>query len=59
MKYIYSQSVISGKRPDFIIIDSKRGISILEVKDWTEDYIKDVNKRKVKLLDMECDNPIK
>lgn len=54
---IYVQSVISTKRPDFIIIDSKNGISILEVKDWSEEYIKEVNKRKVTLLDGECDNP--
>lgn len=54
---IYVQSVISKKRPDFIIIDSKNGISILEVKDWSEEYIKEVNKRKVTLLDGECDNP--
>lgn len=56
--YIYVQSTISGKRPDFIVIDQKRGISILEVKDWSEDYIINVNRRKVKLLDLECDNPI-
>lgn len=56
--YIYAQCVISGKRPDFIIIDAKRGISILEVKDWSVDYIKNVNRRTVQLLDRECENPI-
>lgn len=56
--YVYVQSTLSGKRPDFIVIDQKRGISILEVKDWSEDYIVNVNRRKVKLLDLECDNPI-
>lgn len=56
--YIYVQSVVSGKRPDFIIIDLKRGISILEVKDWSENYIEDVNKRKVKLVDRECEHPV-
>lgn len=56
--YIYSQCVISGKRPDFIIIDSKRGIAILEVKDWSLEYIKNVNRRTVQLLDNECENPI-
>ncbi len=55
--YVYVQSTLSGKRPDFIVIDQKRGISILEVKDWSEDYIVNVNRRKVKLLDLECDNP--
>ena len=40
--YIYSQQVIATKRPDFVIIDAKRGICILEVKDWSENYIKNV-----------------
>lgn len=56
--YIYAQCVISGKRPDFIIIDAKRGIAILEVKDWSVEYIKNVNRRIVQLLDRECENPI-
>ena len=55
--YIYSQQVISTRRPDFVIIDPKRGISILEVKDWSKGYIKSVNKRKVELVDKICDNP--
>ena len=55
--YIYSQQVISTRRPDFVIIDPKRGISILEVKDWSKGYIKSVNKRKVELVDKTCDNP--
>lgn len=54
---IYVQAMLSSKRPDFIVIDSKNGVSILEVKDWSEDYIKEVNKRKVVLLDSQCDNP--
>lgn len=56
--FIYAQQKVSNKRPDFVVIDSKRGILILEVKDWSEDYIRSVNKRKVRLLDDECDNPI-
>ncbi|MGL5353611.1 MAG: UvrD-helicase domain-containing protein, partial [Clostridium sp.] len=54
---IYVQGTLSTKRADFIVIDSKLGISILEVKDWSEEYIKDVNKRKVILQDNECENP--
>lgn len=56
--FLYVQPTLSKKRPDFIIIDAKRGILILEVKDWSENYIKEVDKRRVTLLDDECDNPI-
>lgn len=57
--YLYAQSCVSGKRTDFIVIDAKRGIAILEVKDWSKDYIKSVNRNQVELLDRICDNPIK
>ena len=56
--YLYVQPTISSLIPDFILIDEKRGISILEVKDWSLSYIKDVNKRRVILNDREDDNPI-
>ena len=55
--YIYVQATISTKRPDFIIIDAEKGISIIEVKDWDKEYIRSVNKRKVNLLDNEVINP--
>lgn len=54
---IYVQSKLSTKRVDFIIIDANRGIAIIEVKDWSESYIEYVNKRIVKLLNRECENP--
>lgn len=57
--YVYGQQSIASKRVDFIVIDAKRGIAILEVKDWSEDYIKSVNKMQVQLLDMICDNPVR
>lgn len=56
--YIYVQSILSGKRPDLIIIDEKRGISIVEIKDWSADYVKEVSRCKVKLIDRDCENPI-
>lgn len=56
--YLYVQPTISNLVPDFILIDEKKGISILEVKDWSLSYIKDVNKRKVILSDRQDDNPI-
>ena len=54
--YLYVQPTISNLIPDFILIDEKRGISILEVKDWSLSYIKDINKRRVILADREDDN---
>lgn len=57
--YIYVQGKIGSKRPDFIIMDEKKGISIIEVKDWSEDYIQNVTKTKVQLVDRECENPTK
>ena len=56
--YLYVQPTISNLIPDFILIDEKKGISILEVKDWSLSYIKDVNKRRVILIDREDDNPV-
>lgn len=56
--YIYVQAKIGVKRSDFIIIDSLRGICILEVKDWAEDYIKSVDRRNVKLENRTVTNPI-
>ncbi|KHS57693.1 hypothetical protein QX51_06925 [Terrisporobacter othiniensis] len=56
--YLYVQPTISSLIPDFILIDKKKGISILEVKDWSLSYIKDVNKRRAILSDREDDNPV-
>lgn len=56
--YLYIQPKISSLVPDFILIDSKRGISILEVKDWSISYIRDINKKKVELQDRSDDNPV-
>lgn len=57
--YIYVQHSISSKRPDFLIIDKEKGISIIEVKDWELEYIYEVDRRKVKLSDKVVDNPIR
>ncbi|MGL4847844.1 MAG: UvrD-helicase domain-containing protein [Clostridium sp.] len=56
--YVYSQSKLGSKRPDFIIIDNKRGISIIEVKDWGESYINKVTNRNVELKERTVENPI-
>ena len=58
--HIYSQCNIAGnKRPDFIVVDAHRGIAILEVKDWTQEYILNVDKRNVELNDRTGENPVK
>ncbi len=56
--YLYVQPTISNLIPDFILIDNKKGISILEVKDWSLSYMKDVNKKRAILIDREDDNPV-
>ena len=57
--YIYVQAKVGNKRPDFIVMDEKKGISIIEVKDWSENYIQEVSKTKVYLVDRESENPTK
>lgn len=56
--YLYIQPNIGKLVPDFILIDEKKGFAIIEVKDWSIDYIKNINKRTVKLVDRDDDNPI-
>lgn len=56
--YLYIQPQISSLEPDFILIDSQRGISILEVKDWSIEYIRNINKKKVELQDRGDYNPV-
>ncbi|ADI73277.1 conserved hypothetical protein [Methanohalobium evestigatum Z-7303] len=41
--YLYVQPSISNLEPDFILIDEYKGISIIEVKDWSLDKI-DISK---------------
>jgi len=40
---LYIQPKLRDKRPDFILIDKKRGISILEIKEWDKDFIGSMN----------------
>lgn len=56
--YIYVQPTIAKLRPDFIILDSNRRISIFEIKDWSKSYIKKVSKTRVELEDRTEDNPL-
>lgn len=47
---LYVQPKIRDKRPNFILIDKKRGISIFEVKDWDSNFISSVNVLEVKTI---------
>ena len=41
--FIYVQPLINGLKPDFIIISKEFGVIIIEVKDWSDNYIENVN----------------
>lgn len=56
--YLYVQPTIGQLIPDFILIDPKKGLCILEVKDWELSYIQEINKKSVVLQDRQDDNPI-
>ncbi|WP_343336887.1 UvrD-helicase domain-containing protein [Terrisporobacter petrolearius] len=56
--YLYIQPNIGKLVPDFILIDENKGLAIIEVKDWSTDYIKNINKRTVQLVDRDDDNPV-
>ncbi len=46
--YIYIKPRIRNLEPDFILIDPLKGICIIEVKDWSLNYIKEINRIEVK-----------
>lgn len=55
--FIYVQPRIRNFEPDFIIMDPSRGVCVIEVKDWSADYVEVINKRVVKTKDGERPNP--
>lgn len=52
--YLCWYEVPVGKRqelnPDFIILHPRRGILVLEIKDWQIDTIKEIDRESVRLL---------
>ncbi|MCS3900429.1 UvrD-helicase domain-containing protein [Methanococcus voltae] len=48
---LYVQQNVKGTKPDFILIDSFKGICIFEVKDWKIGYIKKINSHQVQTID--------
>lgn len=58
--YIYLQPTINGVRPDFVLIDAKLGVIVIEVKDWSDCYLETANKKEVIFQNGErSKNPIK
>lgn len=48
--YLYVKPRLRNLEPDFIIIDPTKGICIIEVKDWTFNFIKDADRTKVSTI---------
>lgn len=57
--YIYIQPIINNISPDFIVIDSSKGVLVIEVKDWSDDYLESANKQFVICDGKNYQNPIK
>lgn len=49
--YIYLTPRIGELEPDFLLIDSKRGVVVLETKDWSFDYLATINSKQVVAVD--------
>ena len=55
---LYLEPKIKNITPDFILIDPKYGVTIIEVKAWSIDYIDIINNKEVTLSDGRVDkNP--
>lgn len=49
--YLYVQPRLRNLEPDFILIDPLKGACIIEVKDWSRDYINSINRRNASTND--------
>lgn len=57
--HIYLHTTINTLCPDFIIIDSELGVSIIEIKDWDRSFLKEINKTYViSSTNEKLDNPL-
>ncbi len=45
--YIYLTPRVGELEPDFLLIDQKRGVAVLETKDWSIDYLATINSKQV------------
>lgn len=56
--FVYVQPNINSLRPDFVVIGKSFGVLIIEVKDWSEDFILSSNPRIVNCENGRFKNPI-
>lgn len=56
--FIYVQPNINSLKPDFIVIGKSFGVIIIEVKDWSEDFILSSNPKIVNCKNGRFKNPI-
>ncbi|WP_232582027.1 nuclease-related domain-containing DEAD/DEAH box helicase [Photobacterium phosphoreum] len=56
--FIYVQPNINSLRPDFVVIGKAFGVLIIEVKDWSEDFILSSNSKIVNCENGRFKNPI-
>jgi len=49
--YIYPTPRVGKLEPDFLLIDAQRGVTVLETKDWSFDYLANINPKKVVAID--------
>ena len=57
--YLYVKPRLRNLEPDFILIDVYKGACILEVKDWSKDYIKSIDRCNITANDCKIlSNPV-
>lgn len=56
--YLYVQPRLRNLEPDFVLIDPLKGICIIEVKDWSINYIETIDRRYVYTKGGKRDNPV-
>ncbi|WP_029853812.1 nuclease-related domain-containing DEAD/DEAH box helicase [Vibrio parahaemolyticus] len=56
--YVYVQPNINSLRPDFVIIGKNFGVLVIEVKDWSEEFILSSNQKVVTCTNGHFKNPV-
>jgi hypothetical protein len=57
--YLYIKPRLRNLEPDFILIDIYKGTCIIEVKDWSKNYIKSINRVNISTTDNKSlENPV-
>ena len=51
ISYIYLTPRVGELEPDFLLIDVNRGVTVLETKDWTTNYLSTINLKEVIAVD--------